>query len=93
MIFQGSEFIELLSPQGSKPLLNWSCSPLPVVRVSKAGQDPFGFIRSYQASVKGLCFSLKNGLKFKFPADDVSTKRGLFYYVCLVYLLLCSFAC
>ncbi|KAI3661179.1 hypothetical protein MP638_005616 [Amoeboaphelidium occidentale] len=71
MSLQDAEYVELLSPQGSKPLAEWA-----EVSNNKRSRP---VTREYDRSAKGLCFVL-NGRTLNFP----STKNSDLYHPVIV---------
>jgi hypothetical protein len=61
MVFQGGSAVELLSGQGSQPLINWSAT----TAVGAKQSEPVS--RCYEREIKGYCHVLNGSGKLHFP--------------------------
>lgn len=57
-VFQGGESVEVLTQQGSQPLVNWS--------ISATGKTAL-VDRVYCRTTKGFCYQLNSSAKFECP--------------------------
>lgn len=88
-VFHGSPFIELLSPQGSKPLEHWQItSGASTLACAAAGagkkqtHSSADQHRIYERDIKGFCFVCKGTTRLQFPSPSSNLKtscKGSYY--------------
>ncbi len=82
-IFQGSQFVELLSMHGSKPLDNWQVvhgAQYLATPDNKKEQLHIGDGgRVYCKDLKGYCFTCKGSQRLQFPPKNIKSKSKKYF--------------